>query len=223
MRIAVLGWGSLIWCPKNLKIKYVNWKTDGPNLPIEFARISKYKSLALVIYDEYLDDETKWVPVLWNEMDVESIEEAIGNLCKREKTTCKRIGVIYMGLSSHVNFKNKSVWCRNIKNFKEYLGPIPEGSYYYSDDRSKNYKEKIIETIESWRKKKELDGVVWTDLSSNFKVTEDSVIKYLEKIEDVCVREKAEEYIRNTPPQIQTSIRRELGKKFGWIYEGNSR
>lgn len=41
-KIAVIGWGSLIWCPKGLKIRD-KWKNDGPKLPIEFARISSHE------------------------------------------------------------------------------------------------------------------------------------------------------------------------------------
>ena len=50
MKIAILGWGSLIWQPKDLKFDAnIGWKEKGPILPIEFARISKDGRLALVI------------------------------------------------------------------------------------------------------------------------------------------------------------------------------
>lgn len=39
MKIVVLGWGSLIWNPGDLKINS-EWQKDGPTLPIEFARVS---------------------------------------------------------------------------------------------------------------------------------------------------------------------------------------
>lgn len=46
-KIAVIGWGSLIWCPKGLKIRD-KWKGEeekekGPKLPIGFARISSHE------------------------------------------------------------------------------------------------------------------------------------------------------------------------------------
>lgn len=39
MRIAILGWGSLIWHPRDLPISG-DWQPGGPVLPIEFSRIS---------------------------------------------------------------------------------------------------------------------------------------------------------------------------------------
>jgi hypothetical protein len=39
MKIACLGWGSLVWQPRELKIQN-KWFSDGPLLPIEFTRKS---------------------------------------------------------------------------------------------------------------------------------------------------------------------------------------
>ena len=50
MKIAILGWGSLIWLPKDLNFDTNSgWKENGPVLPIEFARISQDGRLTLVI------------------------------------------------------------------------------------------------------------------------------------------------------------------------------
>ena len=53
MNIAILGWGSLIWCPGSLRIRTL-WRSDGPRLPIEFARISQDDRLTLVIHSPRL-------------------------------------------------------------------------------------------------------------------------------------------------------------------------
>jgi len=52
MKIAVLAWGSLIWDPRTLEVA-APFKAGGPNLPIEFCRISKNRRLTLVIDEAY--------------------------------------------------------------------------------------------------------------------------------------------------------------------------
>ena len=89
MKIAVLGWGSLIWDPRSLKIRDKEWEEDGPILPIEFARISKDGRLTLVLYPG-----AKPVQVLWNYMAIENLNAAIKNLRVREGTIPERIGFI---------------------------------------------------------------------------------------------------------------------------------
>ena len=78
--IAILGWGSLIWQPKELELdKEFGWKEDGPTLPIEFARISKDGRLTLVI----TENGTK-VPVLYALSNYQNLDEAVLNLAVRE-------------------------------------------------------------------------------------------------------------------------------------------
>ena len=57
---------------------------------------------------------------LWNEMDVQSIQEAIGNLCAREETTLKNIGFIYEEMKNKINFDDKNKWCKIYYKFKQY-------------------------------------------------------------------------------------------------------
>lgn len=57
MKIAILGWGSLVWDPRELPITG-DWHRGGPILPVEFSRISghspikKGERLTLVIDEE---------------------------------------------------------------------------------------------------------------------------------------------------------------------------
>lgn len=79
--IACLGWGSLIWNPGGLPI-IDGWLHDGPQLPIEFARISKDGRLTLVIVQG-----TPAVTVLWAGLSVTSLDDGIHALADRERVT----------------------------------------------------------------------------------------------------------------------------------------
>lgn len=86
--IAYLGWGSLTYNSKGLKI-LGSWKSDGPRLPIEFARISTSNALTLVLFAGASE-----VPTLWVRTDSTNIETAIERLAKRERTTTDNIGFL---------------------------------------------------------------------------------------------------------------------------------
>ena len=86
MKITFLGWGSLIWDPRNLRITG-SWQNDGPFLPIEFARISEGGRLTLVLYPDVTDVQT-----LWAYADETDLHKAIENLRDREGTSIQRIG-----------------------------------------------------------------------------------------------------------------------------------
>lgn len=66
--IAIIGWGSLIWCPGTLEIKSA-WHRDGPILPVEFARISKDGRLTLVIHPESAGQRTLWAAAVSEDMN----------------------------------------------------------------------------------------------------------------------------------------------------------
>jgi hypothetical protein len=88
VKIAVLGWGSLIWCPRNLQIKG-QWNENGPLLPIEFARLSRDGRLTLVLYPG-----ADKVQTLWGYSVYEDLDQAIENLREREETIRERIGFV---------------------------------------------------------------------------------------------------------------------------------
>ncbi|MBX3164392.1 MAG: hypothetical protein KF900_07925 [Bacteroidetes bacterium] len=78
MKIACLGWGSLIWRPESLLIRR-EWFMDGPFLPIEFVRQSKDGRLTLVIYEN-----AKPIRTLWALMATDDLEKAKQSLKVRE-------------------------------------------------------------------------------------------------------------------------------------------
>lgn len=80
MKIACIGWGSLVWRPENLQIQN-KWFDDGPLLPIEFTRQSDNGRMTLII-----DDSSSFVRTLWALMTVEDLPTAIKSLEERENS-----------------------------------------------------------------------------------------------------------------------------------------
>ena len=83
MRIAVLAWGSLVWAPANDHGELAmagEWQDDGPQLPVEFARISSDGRLTLVIVPGY----PHLSRVKWAISALEDLDTAIANLARRE-------------------------------------------------------------------------------------------------------------------------------------------
>ena len=79
MRIGILGWGSLLWeGGREFDDWHGPWQYDGPNLKIEFSRVSERRlgALTLVIDAEYGSPTT----VAWCLSKRETLEDAICDL-----------------------------------------------------------------------------------------------------------------------------------------------
>jgi hypothetical protein len=59
MKIACIGWGSLLWKPGPLPLISA-WMPDGPLLPLEFARVGDGGELAIVLCKDGLPTPTWW-------------------------------------------------------------------------------------------------------------------------------------------------------------------
>ena len=79
MRVAIVGWGSLVWRPAPLVLGS-KWRADGPLLPVEFARISRDLRITLVLV-EGVDP----VPTYWAEAGNADAGEVREALRQREK------------------------------------------------------------------------------------------------------------------------------------------
>ena len=92
-RIAVLGWGSLLWEVNESFDKYhEDWKSGGPTLPIEFSRVSRSRGGALTLV---LDpDNGVQLPTWYAVSTRDSFTDAICDLRCREDTTIANIGFI---------------------------------------------------------------------------------------------------------------------------------
>lgn len=81
-RIAVIGFGSLIWRIRSrsgkLKLRS-RWHRDGPFLPVEYARKSENGRLTLIIVPGVMPQRT-----LWAYSACDNLDDAKENLRKRE-------------------------------------------------------------------------------------------------------------------------------------------
>ena len=188
MRIAVIGWGSLIWCPGCLQIK-TRWRSDGPALPIEFARISRDGRLTLVIHPDSLEVGTYWAV-----SELETLKEARQNLRLREAADLKDIHSLTLhgrgerAIPKQVLAKIRA-WLRNQDNVQAAIWTgLPS-----------NWER------ERQGRKFSVEGAV-------------QYISELERARDEAkaAYDRAREYVSNAPSQIQTSVRKIIQQKKGW-------
>ena len=91
MKIAILGWGSLIWDKRDLPI-VGDWQKDGPKLWIEFSRISRKGERAgclTLVIDERSEEESISLYAVSPRTD---LAKAIADLQEREGTSQNDIG-----------------------------------------------------------------------------------------------------------------------------------
>ena len=175
--IACLGWGSLIWDPRDLPIRGC-WFDDGPLIPLEFARQSVDDRITLVI-----SPDARPVRSLWNLMDSDNLEDAKEQLRLREGRTKPK-----------------------------YIGNWSRGKR--SPDR--------IPDLREWTLARNLDSVIWTALPPRFKGEDhrqpgvEEVLGHLRALSGTA-RDKAEEYIRRAPRQIDTAYRRRIEAELHWL------
>ncbi|MBI5559837.1 MAG: hypothetical protein HY883_01000 [Deltaproteobacteria bacterium] len=111
MKIAIIGWGSLIWDPRELP-REGTWQDDGPELKIEFSRISKDARLTLVL------DVANGTPVKTKYVmsPRTSLDDAIEDLREREGKVGKCIGwvdIVKNTSSANCTHKQVAEWCRD--------------------------------------------------------------------------------------------------------------
>ena len=93
MRIAILGWGSLLWEGGPAFDRWHEpWEFDGPTLILEFSRISASRSGALtLVVDEEHGTRTR---VAWCLSKRATIDDAVCDLRCREGTTLENVARI---------------------------------------------------------------------------------------------------------------------------------
>ncbi len=175
--VVILGWGSLIWNFDGLKI-ISDWQKEGPFLPIEFARISMDGKLTLVI-----KQNSKKVPVLWNLMEFDDLQQAREDLRIREKTpTIENIGFVNLKDDTSHSLNNEHI----INDIKKWA-KINEFDAVIWTDLPENFE---------------------TKLNKPFSLQ--NIIDYFNSKKQSEIFEKIKEYILKTPKQIETTLRNDL-------------
>jgi len=92
-RIAVLGWGSLIWDRRaDFDGRVGDWDEDGPQLALEFCRVSESRAKALtLVIDGGLGTPVKTLYAISKRTD---INDVISDLRSREGTSTTYIGSV---------------------------------------------------------------------------------------------------------------------------------
>lgn len=202
-KIVCLAWGSLVWDPRNLRM-LGGWHMDGPEVSVEYSRKSNDGRLTLV-----LTNSSETSPSLYTYLDVDNLDKAAENLGDRE------------GIP--------------IKLRKEYIGRWSQGD----EDPI------FIPGLKQWATRMQVEHVVWTNLPPKLKYTNldggkietpnpssDELIAYvidlkkrytpLPKGTDVFSSALflAERYVRLTPQQIRTPLRKFFEQPgIGWTYD----
>ena len=78
----------------------------------------------------------------------------------------------------------------------------------------------LIPQLPAWARKRHVDAVIWTNLPRRFgtqttPASANQVIAHIKKLEGKA-REKAAEYVRRAPSQIDTANRRAIAAALGW-------
>jgi hypothetical protein len=132
LKIAILGWGSLVWDPRGLPHR-PPWALNGPPLPLEFSRVSKDGRLTLVI--DPANGER--LPTRFALSPRAVLEDAVSDLRGREDTTWRNIGYVHPrdgerarhadvahGIAdwARANAVDAAVWTDLQPNFEHQLG-----------------------------------------------------------------------------------------------------
>lgn len=186
MRVAVLGWGSLLWETDTDRGRAFlrhcrTWCNEGPQLRLEFSRISESRGNALtLVIDDKNGDRCK---VAYAFSKRRALEDAICDLRRREGTTLKNIG---------------RYWSEN-----------GEEKWQNADS------DEVRASVQQWARSENIDAVVWTALRSNFaeckdeEFSVDAAKRHVQSL-DAENKVKAAEYIWRAPELANTPVRRAL-------------
>jgi hypothetical protein len=93
-RIAILGWGSLLWDKRpEFDDHHGEWQTDGPALPLEFTRVSTSRGGARTLVIDPVHGTM--CPTAYAISKRRNPEDAIADLRCREGTIMRHMGFYF--------------------------------------------------------------------------------------------------------------------------------
>jgi hypothetical protein len=184
MKIAVLGWGSLLWDPQQLKLA-TPFERTGPSLPIEFCRVSKNRRLTLVIDETYGTLCETYVAA----SACDTLDEAIENLRLREAMP-STADVGFFAAATQAGAESRSP--QAAKRHPHAIETIVDWALHAGCDA-------VIWTA--------LEGQFESQTGEPFSVT--AAMRFLEDLKqnDPEAFTRALDYIRRAPPATQTPVR----------------
>tara|TARA_R100001591_G_scaffold118550_1_gene142047 strand:- start:6650 stop:7225 length:576 start_codon:yes stop_codon:yes gene_type:complete len=94
LKIAILGWGSLLWDKRpEFNEQHGDWQFDGPSLKIEFSRVSHTRGGALTLVLDSKDGASCQVAYAFSKRN--NPDDAICDVRSREGTTLKNVGFCF--------------------------------------------------------------------------------------------------------------------------------
>ncbi|MBD3884662.1 hypothetical protein IFO70_23270 [Phormidium tenue FACHB-886] len=160
------------------------WKEGGPTLSLEFSRITEERPLTIVLDPDYGVP----CPTRFAFSLRTHLADAIADLKQREGTTEEHIGYIDMQ--------------HDRSSIHEYPHQI-----------------NVEAPIQQWCEQHQIPAAVWTAIPPNFSqclginFSVDGAMQYLKDL-SVPQQESTLEYIRNTPEEIVTPLRREIEREW---------
>jgi hypothetical protein len=113
VRIAVLGWGSLIEEPGDLHLDPAQWLEGGPQLPIELSRLSRGRGHLTYVIDER---HLRRVPTRYAFSAYGDLIDVVCDLANRER--CKATSIGYAKSGNRSRHRSRTgVWV----DIKEWL------------------------------------------------------------------------------------------------------
>ncbi|MFO0691055.1 MAG: hypothetical protein U0900_20325 [Myxococcota bacterium] len=212
-RIGCIAWGSLLWDPRTLPLA-APFVHDGPMLPIEFSRVALDGRVTLVIDPEATPVRTFWAPLV-----VDSLEQGVGELARREGIAAERVAD-WIGVEGRPGFGASSsvgAGAGATGSLASTAAPVSAGQATPATRAA----------IAAWLVGRPLDAVLWTALparGADGRFARPDCAELLAQLEGLSgpARARAEQYIRRAPAMLRTPNRLRFEAIFGWTVQDGS-